>query len=267
MFKIGDFSKLSRVSVKALRYYDELGLLEPARVDDSTGYRYYAAGQLPRLNRILAFKDLGFSLEQIAELLDERLPPAQLRGMLLMKQAEIRQRMQSENALLQRVEARLQLIEQEESMSTHDVVIKQVEPALVASVRDTLPSYPEVGRLIGEVYAYLGSLGMGGMCGALWYDPEYKERDVDGEGVVFIDRPVPASGRVKVYTLPAETMACLVHHGSYRTLMQAYGALVPWIEANGYTITGPNREIYLQGGDRQDDESYVTELQFPVEKG
>ncbi len=80
MFKIGDFSRLSLVSVKALRYYDELGLLKPARVDEFTGYRYYSAGQLTRLNRILAMKDMGLSLEQIALLLDKEPTPDQIRG-------------------------------------------------------------------------------------------------------------------------------------------------------------------------------------------
>ena len=93
MFKISDFSKLSRVSAKALRYYDELGLLEPAQIDRFTGYRYYSIDQLPRLNRTLrvALKDLGLALEQIARLLDKELPPDQLRGMLMLKQAELQQ--------------------------------------------------------------------------------------------------------------------------------------------------------------------------------
>src|SRR5579862_8956297 len=93
MFKIGDFSKLSQVSMKTLRFYDQLGLLKPTHVDDFTGYRYYTADQLPRLNRILAFKDLGFTLEQIGPLLEEGIPAAQIRGMLRLKQAEIQQRM------------------------------------------------------------------------------------------------------------------------------------------------------------------------------
>jgi len=94
VFKIGDFSRLSLVSVKALRYYDELGLLKPARVDEFTGYRYYSASQLTRLNRILAMKDMGLSLEQIALLLDKELTPDQIRGMLRLKQVELRQQLE-----------------------------------------------------------------------------------------------------------------------------------------------------------------------------
>src|SRR5437868_10010490 len=116
MFKIGDFSRLSLVSVKALRYYDELGLLKPARVDESTGYRYYAASQLTRLNRILAMKDMGLSLEQIALLLDQELTPDQIRGMLRLKQVELRQQLVEGQARLVRIEAWLQAFEQEVTM-------------------------------------------------------------------------------------------------------------------------------------------------------
>jgi DNA-binding transcriptional MerR regulator len=112
MFKIGEFSRISQVSAKTLRYYDEIGLLTPARVDRFTGYRYYSADQLPRLNRILALKDLGLSLEQIAALLDDDLPPAEIRGMLRLKRVEIQQHLEEEQARLARVEARLKQIEQ-----------------------------------------------------------------------------------------------------------------------------------------------------------
>ena len=87
---------------------------------------------------------------------------------------------------------------------------------------------------------------------------------MDGEGAVFIKSRVPGNERVKVYELPAETMASVIHHGSYQNFNQAYTALLTWIEANGYQITGPNRELYLKGGSAQDDESYITEIQFPV---
>ena len=102
MFKIGDFSKLSQVSVKTLRYYDEIGLLRPSEIDRFTGYRYYAAGQLSRLNRILLLKGLGLSLDQIGRLLESDLPPDQLRGMLKLRRAEIERSIEDEEARLAR---------------------------------------------------------------------------------------------------------------------------------------------------------------------
>src|SRR3972149_6069349 len=127
MIRIGDFSKLSRVAVKTLRYYDEVNLLKPLHVDDFSSYRFYAHEQVSRLNRILALKDLGFTLDQIRGLLDDGVTPEKMRGMLMLRQGEIRQRVAEETERLQRGEARLRSIEQEESMTNYDVVIKNAE--------------------------------------------------------------------------------------------------------------------------------------------
>ncbi|OGO13032.1 MAG: transcriptional regulator [Chloroflexi bacterium RBG_13_66_10] len=266
MLKIGEFSKLTRVSVKALRHYDEIGLLRPIRVDPFTGYRFYGHDQLPRLNRILALRELGFALQQVGQMLEEGVTPDQLRGMLRLRRAELVEQLDEGRERLARVEARLKQIEQEGKMPEYEVVVKNVEPQLVASVRDRLGSYGEIGRLFGELYGYLGPLGAAGLGASLWHDGEFKESDVDGEAIAFLSRPVPESGRVKVYELPGATVASLVHRGTYGSIDQAYAALMGWIEANGYRLAGPDREIYLEGGTNPDDASYVTEIQQPVEK-
>jgi DNA-binding transcriptional MerR regulator len=111
MIRIGDFSKLSMVSIKTLRYYDEMGLLKPIGIDRETGYRYYTVDQLPRLNRILALKDLGFSLQQIGQVLNEGVSSEQLRGMLRLKRAELQQQIADEQERIVRIEARLQMID------------------------------------------------------------------------------------------------------------------------------------------------------------
>jgi effector-binding domain-containing protein len=271
MIRIGDFSKLSQVSIKTLRYYDEMGLFKPINVDRFTGYRYYSASQLPRLNRILALRDLSLSLDQIAQVLDEGVSPEQLRGMLRLKRAELQQHIAGEQARLARVEARLNTIDLEDTMPDYDVVIKQIEPQLVAGVRDTLSSYPEVGRLLEEVYGHLARQGVNGLDlvgAAIWHDDEFKTSDIDGEAVVYLKQSIPEGEQVKVYELPAATMASVVHKGAYNTFNRAYEAIGRWIETNGYKIVGPNREIYLYCTEpvRQDDDSYVTEIQFPVAK-
>jgi DNA-binding transcriptional MerR regulator len=139
MLKIGEFSRFSQVTVKTLRYYDEIGLLKPAKVDRFTGYRYYSAQQLPRLNRILALKDLGLALDQIAQLLEGDLSPDQIRGMLRFKQIELEEQLQEEQARLRRVEQRLRRIEQEETMPMQEIALKQIPAQTVVSVRDTIP--------------------------------------------------------------------------------------------------------------------------------
>lgn len=271
MIKIGDFSKLSRVSIKALRYYDEMGLLKPTSIDRETGYRYYEFSQLPRLNRILALKDLGFSLQQIGQVLNEGVSPEQLYGMLRLKRAELQRQIADEQDRLARIEARLSTLDTEDTMSSYDVVLKQVDAQLVAGVRDTLASYPEVGRLFAELDSSLAHAGVDAaplIGAAIWYDDEHKTSEIDGEAVLYLKQPVPAYGRVKVYELPAATVASVIHKGAYNKFSQAYEAIGRWIEANGYTVVGPNREIYLECAEpvRQDDESYVTEVQFPVAK-
>ncbi len=267
MLKIGEFAHLSGVSIRLLRYYDEIGLLKPSQIDRHTSYRSYALDQLPRLNRILALKDLGLSLEQIAKLLDEQLPANYIRGMLRLKQAELQQRVEEEQARLKRVAQRLHQIEQEGRMPKYDMVIKRVEPQLVAGIREPIASFPEVSRLIDEVMQYVAPYGGLGYDAAIWHDIERPDGSIDADGLAFIDKPIPASGRINVYELPAvETMAATIHHGSYNNLSQAYAAILGWIEANGYRMTGPSRELYLEGGATQDDESFVTEIQFPVEK-
>lgn len=270
MFKIGEFSKLSQVPVKTLRYYDEIGLLKPAEVDRFTSYRYYSADQLPRLNRILALKDLGLSLAQVAQLLDGDLPPQQIRGMLRLKQVEAHQRVEEQQARLARVEWRLKQIEQEGVMSTQEVVLKGVPAMMVASVRDIIPTYSDIGQLYGEVFAYLGRhrVSPAGPPLALYHEDEYRERDVDAEAAVPVAGSLPSGDRVTVHELPpVEEMACIVHQGSYDTVGEGYTQLMAWIEAQGYRISGPNREVYVKGpGADHEPSDYVTEIQFPVEK-
>jgi effector-binding domain-containing protein len=270
MFKIGEFSKLSHVTVKTLRYYDQIGLLTPAEVDRWTSYRYYSASQLPRLNRILALKDLGLSLDQIARLLDEDLPPDQIRGMLRLKQVELQEQLEEEQARLARVERRLRQIEQEEAMSTQEVALKNIPAQAVASVRDVIPSFSDLGQLFGEVFAYLGRhrITPAGPPIGIYHDEEFREQDADVEVAVPVAGSVPEGEQVKGRELPAaETMACIVHQGSYETVGGTYGQLMAWIEVNGYRMAGPVREVYVRGPESGGDPStYVTEIQLPVEK-
>jgi len=271
MFRIGDFSKLSRISVKTLRYYDEVGLLKPAHVDDFTGYRYYTYEQLSRLNRILALKELGFSLGEIGQLLVDDLTPEQMRGMLKLRQAEIRQQVQEQSGRLRRVEARLRQIEQERIMSKYDVVIKKVEPLKVAALRGVVPTPPDQGRLWQELEDYLAAQNIrpAGPCLSLYHDDEYKEQDWDIEVCEPIEGSLPESGQVKVRQLPgAEMAACVVHHGPFVAIGEAYDALMKWVSASGYHIIGPSREVYLReakNGDQNDPDT-ITEIQFPVAK-
>jgi len=272
MIRIGDFSKLSRVSIKTLRYYDEMGLLKPIEVDRFTGYRYYEFDQLPRLYRILALKDLGFSLEEIGHFLESGLSVEQMRGMLKLRQAEIRQQVEEEVARLERVELWLREIEQEDSMSKYDVVIKKIEPIKVAAVRGVVPTPPDQRSLWDELMNYLNQKGarMIGPPMAIYHDKEFKERDWDIEVVMPIVDELTSENGVRIYDLPtSEKTACVVHTGPFATIGEAYDALAKWIDQNGYHIVGPGRELNLRLPEKlgdQNDPNTVNEIQFPVEK-
>ena len=253
MLKIGEFSRIGQVSVKTLRYYDTVGLLIPGHVDPTSGYRYYSFEMLPKLNRILALKELGLSLEQINQLLEDDLSAEQLRGMLRLKQVEIQEQM---------------TIEKEKKIPDYDVLIKRVEPISVASVREVIPTFPEQGSLWEELGSFLAyhQIKPEGPCFTIYYsDPP----DIDTQVCEPVSIPIQEDRKVNQQQLPGvETMATVVHDGPFITIGEAYAAILKWIEANGYKINGPAREIYLRPAENgsQTDAATVTEVQFPVEK-
>ncbi len=282
MFRIGEFSRLSRVSVRMLRHYDQLGLLKPSRTDAFTSYRYYSAEQLPRLNRILALRDLGFSLEQIADLLDEELPSDQLLGMLKLKRAEIEKQMQAERLRLARLEARIQQVNVKETKPMYDVIVRKLESQLVLSWREVVADDDRIQYMFEEAETYLAPLHARADKPpmTIYHDQEYREKDIDAEIILPLKFAIAGSESMHVLQLtPVREAACVVHTGDYATIYQAYNALLEWIQANGYRIAGPIREVYLRytadglGFDlpptylAKDTNSYVTELQLPVEKG
>jgi len=271
MIKIGNFARLSQVSVVTLRYYDEMDLLKPVQVDTFTGYRFYSADQLPRLNRILALKDLGFSLEQIRLMLADGLSVEQLRSMLTMQRTEVERRLTNEQERLYRIESRLRQIEMENKMPNYDVVIKTVPAMLVASRRVTIPTNDQVPQYLGpaytEAYDYIRKQGAKdtGPCFASWHSPADVYENEDAEAVVPIDRLLKGSDKVKVYELPATQVASVVHQGNFEDFTQGHAALLEWIDANGYKIVGPYREIYIRHDKRRLADT-TTEIQFPVER-
>lgn len=281
MFRIGEFSRLSRVSVRMLRHYDQLGLLKPTHTDSFTNYRYYSADQLPRLNRILALRDLGFSLEQIANMLDEELPSEQLLGMLKLKQAEIEQQMQIEQARLAQLAARIQQMNGKAFQRMYDVILREIESQLVLSYREVVPDDDRIQYMFEEAETYIAQFSARADKPpmTIYHDQEYRERDIDAEVILPLKFDIAGTSEMHVVELPEiKTAACVVHTGDYLSIYQAYNALLEWIEANHYRMAGPVREVYLRysaeglGFDlpptylARDSNSFVTELQLPVEK-
>jgi DNA-binding transcriptional MerR regulator len=281
MFKISDFSQLARVSVRTLRLYDELDLLKPARVDRLTGYRQYEASQLPRLNRILALKDLGFSLEQIAQLLREDMPAERLRGMLLMRRADLERELEENQSRLARVESRLRQIESEGRVSPYDVTLKETPPMTIVAAKSVVPTLDEVigarQGMFKSIYTWLekNRLEPGKPELVLYPDQEYVEQDIQLETAVPLDAsssdapPLSPVGGIFIHELPAvPAMASVVHHGRFGDVNDAITALCQWAGDNGCTPNGAFREIHLFGreNDLDDFDAVTVEMQLPVEK-
>jgi DNA-binding transcriptional MerR regulator len=270
MLRIGEFARLTNVPVKTLRYYDELGLITPTRVDPATGYRYYSAEQLPRLHRLLALKELGFTLDQVARILNDGVTLEQLRGMLILKRAETEATLRTEQDRLARIEQHLKDIEQENAVPDYEVTLKSVEPQLVAACRVRVPTNDMVPAVLGEAYdttyAHIKSQNARALepCAALWHTSADTYEDEDTEAVVPIDRTIAASDRVQVYELAGGAFASATHRGRFDEFTKLHPALLRWIDANAYEITGPSREVYHRV-DHKGGES-VVEVQYPVTK-
>ncbi|UYO05400.1 MerR family transcriptional regulator [Paenibacillus sp. PSB04] len=268
MFKITEFSKISQVSAKALRYYDQIGLLKPSYTDPDTGYRFYTADQLKRVHRILVFKDLGFTLEQMIPLLDGALGTEPMRTMLLHKSAEIAEMLREEQARLNRIEARLdELDRSEDGEPPLDVVVRQTGPEWIASIRE-VTSKSRVPGLIRELRQAVKALYKGALDQrviVLWHSCAECEDAVDLEVGVPVAGPLPDQGRIRVRELKGAKLACIAHSaglaGSYEVTVKLAG----WLEEQGYGISEqePSREIYWELPD-QPASPVLSELQMPI---
>jgi DNA-binding transcriptional MerR regulator len=275
MLRIGDFAHICQVTIKTLRYYDEIGLLTPGRIDPSTGYRYYDVTQLPRLNRILALKDLGLSLEETRLILSDNLTPAEIRGMLRLKEAELEVQLADVQTRLAGVRARLRMIEKENEMPQQEVVFKSVPVQQYLAFRDTVQNVPDQFRKMGQTLEKHEIRGWGkDRVVALYYGPP-DENGIDMTvGVIAPEdfdpsRSIPVEGGLSmtVSELPAvEKMACLIHKGSYARLGETYQTFWRWIEVNGYRVVDPCREVYLNNPDDFPEEEWLTEIQYQLEK-
>jgi DNA-binding transcriptional MerR regulator len=269
MLTIGEFARLGQVSPRMLRHYDQLGILRPEQVDGASGYRSYGVAQLARLHRLVALRDLGFGLAQIGAILDEEPTVEQLRGMLLLRRAQIEQTLADEHARLRRVESHLNALEGASPMSMHDVVIKKTEPLRVAAVTDVAEGFglalgPVFERMVPVLLARLQQAMVSFRMMVAWYE----EPADDGSVVVHAgfdigDQPLASTSELEVVELPVVDVAALIHRGSMDDVDPVYEALVRWIDASGYQPVGRSRELYLEWHD-DDHLRNVTELQMPI---
>lgn len=269
MFRIGEFANFIKIPIKTLRYYDEIDIFKPVKVDDETGYRYYSAGQLPLINKVLSLKEIGFSLNQISYIISNNLSANELIDMLNLKDMELDESIKANQERKRKVNSLIKILNEEDSVMKYDVIIKQVPSIMGACLRDTVKSYGDQGHLWEELVAHIeknNSKVLPG-CMVIYHDQGHKASHVDIEVVEIISNPVPSNNRIKYREIEGSSMASTIHKGSYETLSQAYNGILKWTEENGYVPCGPNREIYIQGEwSAKSVDDYITEIQIPVKK-
>ena len=274
MFLAGEFSNISRVSKRSLQFYDEIDLFKPAFIDEANGYRYYTAGQLSQLNQILALKDLGLSLDQIKKMLQSDVSDEEIHGMLLLQKGEMERSIRDDLQRLRRIEAR---VNQNRAIGQDlNVVIKSIPAQSFLAVRRTFATEEELFALIEQVMSVIPEVvkpkGLGSLAGVFWDESFLTHNSDVALGYLLkkdMGRAVQINGTTtaEVQILPAvETMASAVQVGSRDVDFMGLGRIAAWIEANGYMIAGPYREIVFEATHTGEIEGATIEIQMPVKR-
>lgn len=269
MLKIGDFSKLTRISIRMLRHYDTIGLLTPERIDNFTGYRYYSEAQLPLANRIAALRDMGFGLSTVSEILNQYHDPTAFRKFLEIKRSELESQADDTRRRLLLLETAIERLGKDGIAMSYDVTRKTLPERYVASLRQTIPSYEHEGdvwRLMGMETAPLHvqedtpSYNL-----VIFHDRSYKEENVDVEAQKSVVGHYPDTAHVKFKKVPAIEIASATYQGGYDLITEVNQAVAGWIHDNGYEISGLGFNIYhVNPHDSPNPADWVTEICYPI---
>jgi DNA-binding transcriptional MerR regulator len=270
MFTIGEFSKITGLTVKTLRFYHEKGLLIPAAVDPATGYRSYDDRNVEQAHVVAALRGLEFSLDDIADILADCAGDEDMLPFLQRQRTSLGERMGQLAGAMRQIERMIHQQRQgreEEAMSVKTFAIeeREVAPVLVAGVRMKGP-YSECGRGFALLAKRLGR-HIAGKPLCLYYDDEYREDDATFEPCFPVHRQVSAEG-VVMHLLPKGQCVSLVHRGPYKELGRSYARALKYAKERGYKVQLPTREVYLKGPGmifRGNPNKYLTEIQLMLE--
>lgn len=271
MLKIGDFSKLSRISIRMLRHYDEIGLLAPKSTDNFTNYRYYSEDQLPVAERVTALKDMGFSLAMIAEILKNYDKPQALAEFLAVKQAEVQEEAEKATQRLLLLETAINRLRKDEPVMEYTVTLKKMPQRYVASLRNIIPSYDKEGMLWEQMMRELApqNVQYANPCYALavFYDEGHKDYDPDVEIQISVQGTYQNTENVVFKMVPAIEIASATYKGSYNQLTTVNAAVANWVRDNHYEFESASFCIYhVSPAQTQNPDELVTEVCFPVKK-
>jgi len=266
LFSIGEFSMVSRMSVKTLRFYDDRGLLKPGHIDSKSGYRYYSSAQLPEANLIRLLRSLELPLEEIKQFLRER-DPERRKTLLEGHRRIMEERVEEYLSILTSIERITggESEDMERRVETKELASQNMLGIRFHTTYENLSD--NIGRAYMELFTHLGELGEypSGPPFTLYHGEEFDESDIDMEVCVPVNRVLPGKERIEWRELPGGLMASTLHMGPYHEVAEAYQALDLWVKEHGYSYAGPAREIYLVNPDMvEDDADLRTEIIFPI---
>lgn len=270
MFRIGEFSKLTQVSIRMLRYYDETGLFKPADIDRDTNYRLYSAKQIVTLNKIVFLRDLGFSTSEIAVAL-AKWDDDFISKSLDSKRREIETRIQSGQEKLSRIEIAQRDIRMDRIAVNYSVSLKSIPSYQVFSLRRIVPDYYAESMLWKELSAFAkeNQIPISDNTFTIYYDEEYREQDVDMEVCAPVARfGTNIGGFTYRNTKPIPIMACTLVNGPFTNIAGAFYAFADWLQGhNQYRMIGHTRQIVHRGPwNEESPDRYLTEIQIPLKK-
>lgn len=274
MFRIGQLAGIYKISGKTLRYYDELGLLKPQYVDRMTGYRYYTSSQIPILNEIFLLKEMGLSLKEITYLMqrEEENDSTVLKGVLELKQMELDREIRELLQKKQMIELLKKKLDGEGKVeiSGLNVGTKKIEKMKVASLEATISAYSTQDYLWSELLDFLSQqkIKTGTERYTIYYDSVFKGDDIQVEIQKRVLTKFQGNERIRYKEVgPLEQVAYLLHTGDHESVINAYQAILTWIEENDYEITGNIREeFHMDDFMTNNPEEFVTEIQIPIRK-
>jgi len=263
MLRISEFARAANVTIRTLRFYDEVGLLRPAHVSPESGYRGYSPAQFAELNRIQTFKDMGFALGEILELLRRPLKADELRRALQERREILRERVREDVGRLARIEARLGSIE-EAGKSAPMVLFGETRERWVASMRETLASYDETDALFAELERRVDPRLLAEGRATIWHSCIEGEGRIDCEAVCFLNRRAPARRGLKSYALAPVNIAFAYHYGSEESIGKTYQSISNGVAERGFCLAGAKREVYWPTSGSRGESGSLTEVQFPI---
>jgi len=262
MIRIGDFSKLSHLTVKTLRFYEKEGLLIPQSTDKWTGYRMYETCQLARAARIRAFRQLGLSVAEIRDILNG----ADERDILTARAEMLRLQIKEMDKCLSVIHHIL-----EEDNMKYQVTVKTIPQTTVYSAEVRIGGYSDMMQVIPAIGEECLKLNPGLKCAVPPYefceylDGEHKESDILIRHNEAVEHAGKEGGRITFRTIPETKVLSVFYKGGYDGIGEAYAYIMKYAEENGYTVTGLSRECYIDGiWNKESEDEWLTEIQLPI---